>query len=84
VIDSAAALAGGTPPRGPWVVTLFGGLRVEQDGCDVTSRLPGRQGRSLVAYLVLNRERSVSRDELLNVLWPSRAPSIPRPRWAAC
>jgi DNA-binding SARP family transcriptional activator len=78
VIDPPAVLANDTPPGARWVFTLFGGLRVELDGGDLTGGLPGRQGRTLVAYLVLNRERSVSRDELLNVLWPSRPPVDPQ------
>ena len=61
----------------PITLALFGGLRVDVGGCDVAGRLPGRQGRTLVAYLVLNRGRLVSRDELLDVLWPSRPPAAP-------
>jgi DNA-binding SARP family transcriptional activator len=38
---------------------------------------PGRQGRVVFAYLVLNRERAVGRDELLELLWPERAPADP-------
>lgn len=30
-----------------------------------------------MAYLVLNRDRPVSRDELLDVLWPSQPPATP-------
>ncbi|MDQ3676516.1 MAG: AAA family ATPase [Actinomycetota bacterium] len=75
--DSAAA----TTPAGrrstPLELALFGGLQVALGGCDVAGRLPGRQGPALVAYLVLNRGRPVSRDELLNVLWPSQPPSAP-------
>lgn len=58
-------------------VTLFGGLRIDFDGHDVAERLPGRQGRALVAYIVLNRDRPVSRDELLDVLWRSQPPAAP-------
>jgi DNA-binding SARP family transcriptional activator/KaiC/GvpD/RAD55 family RecA-like ATPase len=61
----------------PLALALFGGLRVEMGGADVTARLPGRQGRALVAYLVLNRDRVVSRNELMDVLWPSRPPAAP-------
>jgi len=39
------------------------------------TRLPGRQGRLLFAYLVLNRHRLTSRDELVDVLWPRDLPS---------
>ncbi|MEA2151446.1 MAG: hypothetical protein QOD69_3276, partial [Solirubrobacteraceae bacterium] len=74
VTDHPAAADG---LREPLELTLFGGLQVQLGGCDVTARLPGRQGRALVAYLVLNRDRPVARDELLNVLWPARPPVSP-------
>ena len=38
------------------------------------SALPGRQGRQLFAFLVLERHRRVRRGELIGVLWPERAP----------
>jgi DNA-binding SARP family transcriptional activator/tetratricopeptide (TPR) repeat protein/KaiC/GvpD/RAD55 family RecA-like ATPase len=56
---------------------LFGGLQIKRDGEDVAERLPGRQGRMLVAYLALHQDRPVSRDELFDVLWPSRPPASP-------
>ena len=37
--------------------------------------LPGRQGRLLFAYLVLNRTRGCPRDELIDVLWPEGPPA---------
>ena len=37
-------------------------------------RLPGRQGRLVFAYLVTERARAVSRDELAECLWPQRLP----------
>ena len=58
-------------------LALFGGLNIRLDGRDLTERLPGRQGRALAAYLVLNRDRAVSRDELLGVLWPAQPPASP-------
>ena len=63
--------------RAPLTLGLFGGLQIKLDGDDVAERLPGRQGRTLVAYLVLNQDRPVSRDELLDVLWPSQPPASP-------
>jgi SARP family transcriptional regulator, regulator of embCAB operon len=36
--------------------------------------LPGRQGRVVFAYLVTERGRAVSRDELGDALWPRRQP----------
>jgi DNA-binding SARP family transcriptional activator len=47
---------------GRFAVTL-GGRRVEDE-------LPGRQGRLLYGFLVANRLRTVTRDELLDALWP--------------
>ena len=40
----------------------------------VEHELPGRQGRHIVAYLVVNRARTVTRDELLDALWWRDAP----------
>jgi DNA-binding SARP family transcriptional activator len=58
-------------------IQLCGSLRVQVQGRDVTDRLPARQGRALFAYLVLNRERPVSRDELIDALWPADPPRSP-------
>lgn len=49
---------------------LCGKLVVEIEGERVEEQLPGRQGRLLFAYLALNRNRTLSRDELLAALWP--------------
>ena len=38
-------------------------------------RLPGRQGRLAAAFLVTERTRLVSRDELADVLWPGTLPA---------
>jgi SARP family transcriptional regulator, regulator of embCAB operon len=46
---------------------------VEHGGRRVEALLPGRQGRLALAYLVLNRNRVTSRDELIEALWPSMA-----------
>ena len=37
--------------------------------------LPGRQGRLLFAYLLLNRDRDCGRIELIDLLWPERPPA---------
>ena len=58
-------------------VRLCGALRVEIAGCDISDRLPARQGRLLFAYLVLAGGRAVRRDELAEALWPDRAPRDP-------
>jgi DNA-binding SARP family transcriptional activator/tetratricopeptide (TPR) repeat protein/energy-coupling factor transporter ATP-binding protein EcfA2 len=47
---------------------------VEIDGVQLSERLRGKQVPLLLAYLVLNRERHVGRDELIDALWPNQAP----------
>ena len=56
-------------------IQLCGPTIIEWDGERLDSRLPGRQGRLLFAYLVLNRHRPVVRDELVEALWPGRHPA---------
>lgn len=51
-------------------IQLCGQLALVVGGERVEERLPGRQGRLVFAFLALNRLRSVSRDELLDALWP--------------
>lgn len=51
-------------------IQLCGKLAVELDGERVEERLPGRQGRILFAFLVANRNRTLTRDEFLEILWP--------------
>jgi DNA-binding SARP family transcriptional activator len=48
---------------------------VEHDDRSLGSALPGRQGRLLFAYLVLNRDRDCGRVELIDLLWPERPPA---------
>ncbi|MEA2423370.1 MAG: hypothetical protein QOF55_2469, partial [Thermoleophilaceae bacterium] len=50
-------------------IELCGRLLVEIDGEALQGALPGRQGRLLFAYLVMNRGRPVRRDELVEALW---------------
>jgi DNA-binding SARP family transcriptional activator len=50
------------------VPRVGGGLVEEAD-------LPGRQGRLVLAYLVVERHRPVSREELATVLWPQERPA---------
>lgn len=56
-------------------VQLCGPLIVEQGSERLESRLPGRQGRQLFAYLVINRHRPVPRDQLIEALWPGQPPA---------
>jgi predicted ATPase/DNA-binding SARP family transcriptional activator len=46
-------------------------------GSRVEGGLPGRLGRALLAYLVLNRHRPVTRSELVDALWTEKAPRDP-------
>jgi DNA-binding SARP family transcriptional activator len=50
-------------------VQLCGRYAVELEGRRVEQSLPGRQGRLLFAFLVLNRERPVPRSELVEAVW---------------
>jgi DNA-binding SARP family transcriptional activator len=58
-------------------IQLCGRLKADVEGKHVTPALRGRQGRVLLAYLVLNRGRPVSRDELMAALWPKLPPADP-------
>lgn len=62
-------LASATPTR----IQLCGAMSVEVDGVRLDPHLPGRQGRLLFAFLVLNRHRFVSRAELTEVVWPAES-----------
>lgn len=46
----------------------------EVDGQRIDDALPGRQGRLLFVYLVLNRLRPAPRDELVDAVWPDDPP----------
>ena len=56
-------------------VQLCGQIAVVADGVRVEDALPGRQGRLVFGYLSSHRQRPVSRDELLDVLWPDAVSS---------
>src|ERR671923_2132301 len=58
-----------------WTIRLCGPVGVENGGRSLASALPGRQGRLLFAYLVLNRDRDCGRAELIDVLWPEHPPA---------
>jgi DNA-binding SARP family transcriptional activator len=55
-------------------IQLCGRFVVEIDGSRVEDRLPGRRGRVLFAYLVLNRGRPLSR---ASSSWPAGARTPP-------
>ena len=58
-----------------WDIRLCGPVLVDANGHRLDAGLPGRQGRLLFAYLVLNRSRGCPRDELIDVLWPEGPPA---------
>jgi DNA-binding SARP family transcriptional activator len=55
-------------------VQLCGRFVVELRGARIEERLPSRQGRTLFAYLVLQRPREAGREELTEALWGDAAP----------
>src|SRR5215472_11456262 len=62
---------------GQWTkarIQLCGRLVANIDGSRIEDTLPGRLGRILFAYLVLNRGRPVPRDKLLMAGWGEDAP----------
>jgi DNA-binding SARP family transcriptional activator len=56
-------------------IQLCGRLVADVDGSRIEGALPGRLGRMLFAYLVVNRGRPVSRDNLLMAGWGEDAPA---------
>jgi SARP family transcriptional regulator, regulator of embCAB operon len=56
-------------------IQICGPLAVEADGQRLEARLPGRQGRLLFTYLVVNRHRYIPRDELAEALWREPDPA---------
>jgi DNA-binding SARP family transcriptional activator len=77
--DSVSVSFPSMPPleAGTTRFQLCGRLKADVNGHHVTPALRGRQGRVLLAYLVLNRGRAVSRDELLTAIWPNSPPANP-------
>ncbi|MGC9399867.1 MAG: ATP-binding protein [Anaerolineae bacterium] len=52
-------------------ITTFGGLQIELNGLAV--ELPSRTARNLLAYLIFHHDRSLTRDHLAGVFWPTRS-----------
>jgi SARP family transcriptional regulator, regulator of embCAB operon len=73
--SSAILLAANLSHKAPTRIQLCGRLAVELSGSDLTAQLPGGQARVLFTYLAVNRARSAQRDELIEALWPWRAPA---------
>ena len=61
--------------KAPTRIQLCGRLAVELAGRELTAKLPGGQARVLFTYLVLHRALPARRDELVEALWPWRAPA---------
>jgi DNA-binding SARP family transcriptional activator len=61
--------------KAPTRIQLCGRLAVELAGRELTAQLPGGQARVLFTYLAVNRALPVRRDELIEALWPWRAPA---------
>jgi DNA-binding SARP family transcriptional activator len=59
----------------PTRIQLCGRLAVELAGHDLTPKLPGGQARVLFTYLTVRRALPSRRDELIEALWPWRAPA---------
>jgi DNA-binding SARP family transcriptional activator/energy-coupling factor transporter ATP-binding protein EcfA2 len=61
-------------------VSLAGRLEVETDRKTLdAARLPGRQGRAVLAYLVAERDRPVPSEELAEAVWGPTPPPTWRP-----
>jgi len=56
-------------------IQICGPLAIEADGNRIDAGLPGRQGRLLFVYLIVNRHRQISRDELADSLWRESDPA---------
>jgi SARP family transcriptional regulator, regulator of embCAB operon len=56
-------------------IQICGPLAIEVDGERIDAGLPGRQGRLLFTYLIVNRHRQLSRDELAESLWRESDPA---------
>lgn len=72
---SAILLAATLADKAPTRIQLCGRLAVELAGRELTAELPGGQARVLFTYLTVNRALPARRDELIEALWPWRAPA---------
>ncbi|MFH2072251.1 MAG: tetratricopeptide repeat protein [Actinomycetota bacterium] len=60
-------------------IRLLGGFQLRRDGMALPP-IPTRPARSVMAYLVLNRDRAHTRDLLIGTFWPDMAESRGRRR----
>ena len=56
-------------------IQICGTLAVEREGRRLDGMLPGRQGRLLFTYLVVNRHRQIPRDAVAEALWREPDPA---------
>jgi DNA-binding SARP family transcriptional activator len=57
------------------VVQLCGRLVVKSEGAELAGRLPGAQGRIAFAWLVDNRHRVTTREQLATAIWGEQPPA---------
>src|SRR5512133_2672303 len=74
IVDQGRLMTGWATAK----IQLCGRFVVNIDGSRIEDTLPGRKGRILFAYLVLNRGRALPRDELLMAGWGADAPAEAR------
>jgi DNA-binding SARP family transcriptional activator len=67
----------------PTRIQLCGRLAIELKGRDLSKRLPAGQARVLFTYLTVTRALPARRDELIEALWPWRAPAGADPALSA-
>lgn len=80
-MDLASQRGDGAAPSSTavWNVSLLGGLQLS-DGAQSLSRLPSRAVTALLARLALAPQRTHSREELIELLWPGVALDVGRNR----
>ncbi len=65
------------------VIEMFGGLRVRQDGREPVE-FPSQQFGALLAALALHLHRSLTREELVELMWPEEEPERGRHKLRDC
>ena len=56
-------------------IYVLGRVEIETPGGLIgEQQFPGRQGRTLFAYLICHRQRPMTREELANIVWPDEVP----------
>lgn len=53
-------------------IRLLGQVQIQFDGCDITKKISNK-GIALLAILMMQKNRRISRQELLGLLWPESA-----------